>query len=678
MKKSFVKYAFVAAMPLLFAQCQNKPLDDAMNGVDEVRTVDLTIEAPQADEETKTMLQDNSVLLWEDGDEIIINGSWYRVEVNEDNPAYATVRDVRMDEGYAAAYPWGNVDYWDSNMYCEFPTSQSYREGGFAQYANPMMARGNGTNLSFKNMGSILRLGLKGNNEEITKLIVKANAEEEYITGTFHIDAAAFDAGLYEEAYLEGWYPFVIVEFPEPVILTAEPAYIYVVVPPVTLSQGFTVVAGSEDGGVFEVSTTNSVTFERAKIKQMEDVGCAFEPIQIAAIDSQPKEITLKISKKEEYVAYLGVYEKDSYDAYIAERSDLKPIDILLGHNIHWIEGAEYESRITDAIHLGDEPYWATLSADKEYIMLAAYMDYETGDILSGATSYVAKTSEPTGEPPVIACSQVETENPWRTATFGLITSQNVYSDNVAAYIKSDYENLIASGKTDKELAQNYHNRWAAWELTDLYAGTDYIFIVYAESEGGMETVVKYEFSTPTYEECVFGADTEWTVVSNVASLECGFLPHYNGELAVLNGLKVEVNSAGTHYRIENLLSTQKNPILANYYGFADSGETSYTYIELNDGMPRIQILGNEMSSTISGNTLYLGGWETMNDMNGSDSYYDEANAVMEFYQMDLIYLLSGERVFSRYDLTRLYINGKDLSSLGHEGYTTPDGPHEW
>ena len=142
--------ALLAAVILLCPACEGTQ----NGGVDEKTTVTILATLENGRE-------------WKAGDEVVINGSKYTVEVG--GSSTVSIEDVTAADYYYAAYDFGNGSIENTNLSLEIPALQSPS----ISMIQPMVAS-NGTNkLVFKNLLGTLRLALSGNGS-VNRLVISS------------------------------------------------------------------------------------------------------------------------------------------------------------------------------------------------------------------------------------------------------------------------------------------------------------------------------------------------------------------------------------------------------------------------------------------------------------------------------------------------------------------------
>ena len=173
------------------------------------------------------------------------------------------------DFGYVGVYPYleGTTVTKGEGLYTintVIPTEQTYAENSFGQDASPMVAVDPSLKLSFKNVGSMLVLPLKGEGT-ITSATLKSKA---------HKIAGAAVVTVTEEE--DGWIPSVtvgegasevVLSCGEGVELSAEAAtkFFFVLAPGTYEANDLVITFNNADGKYFETVITAENTFKRSQ-----------------------------------------------------------------------------------------------------------------------------------------------------------------------------------------------------------------------------------------------------------------------------------------------------------------------------------------------------------------------------------------------------------------------------
>lgn len=148
-----------------------------------------------------------------------------------------------------------------------FPKEQRYAEGSFGRGANLMVATTANTsdyNLIFRNVGSYLRLRLWGDNQTIKSIMVTSLGEEAIagkatVTPQYNADPTCVMTGREKSVTLTCEQSVKVSSSED------APTEFWIVLPPVTLAQGFTVEVCNESGGTQLFNVDKSFIFERNK-----------------------------------------------------------------------------------------------------------------------------------------------------------------------------------------------------------------------------------------------------------------------------------------------------------------------------------------------------------------------------------------------------------------------------
>lgn len=267
---------------------------------DEVVTPNIPTEKPtyyatfvDTEGESRTYLDENLKLLWHNDDRISLFATTYNEEYAFADPTgsnsgafNAVVKDSYVT-GNAISTTYAVYPYNASNaisnsevLTIHFPAEQTYTENSFGRGANTMVAAAQSSTsklLPFRNAGGYLMLKLHGENKTVKSIELKGN-NEEVISG----------AATAEAKY--GYLPSITMgnEGGKTITLTcqeavtlgaseAEATVFWLVVPPITFEEGFTITVSDENGDTFTQSTSKEVVIERNEIKSMSALNPTFE-----------------------------------------------------------------------------------------------------------------------------------------------------------------------------------------------------------------------------------------------------------------------------------------------------------------------------------------------------------------------------------------------------------------
>lgn len=229
--------------------------------------------------ETRTYVDDDYKLHWNKGDLVSIfqtssNGKF--AFTGEDGDRSGAFEELSVPEegteisSIYAVYPYSSSTTISDTevLSVELPATQAYAEGSFGLGANTMVCRTQNDKLFFKNLGGFMVIKLYGSGVKVESVSFKAN-DGEPIAGKADV---TFDP--------EGNPVASIAQGPAEITVVAEEAVtlrpsatdyteFWFVVPPTTLSGGFTITVNGANGGKFEKVSTKERTITRNDITPM-------------------------------------------------------------------------------------------------------------------------------------------------------------------------------------------------------------------------------------------------------------------------------------------------------------------------------------------------------------------------------------------------------------------------
>ena len=247
-----IEYIFALAGSLAFAGCQGELLPHEVN--------DVVISAiSESGSGTKTVLDGVSVL-WNHSDRIAVYNGHAVAEFTTaiaENSAKAdfVTSDLSFEPAasYLAAYPYSDeLAFSDGKVSVELPSAQTARAGSFDPAANITVASGPGEGLQFRNVCSYLIFSVPDKMNDLTKVVLSANAGET-LAAKVNVNcenASSASATGTSSVTLKGDFE-------------AGKSY-FISVLPGTLSQGFTLKM-TRSGIVSEMTTTRAFTFTRSR-----------------------------------------------------------------------------------------------------------------------------------------------------------------------------------------------------------------------------------------------------------------------------------------------------------------------------------------------------------------------------------------------------------------------------
>ena len=277
-----------------FMACTQNPIEEQSA----IRTdAPETIRVGFEDDETRIQLNEAQKTVWTKGDQVSVfyksdaNQKWeYRGETGE-----RVAELYRVDAGTASskmnyvvlAYPY-STDYVLStasgNIEATLPATQHYAEGSYGVGNNLMVSQSEFTQFSLKSVCGWLKLQLTGDGEVVKSIKFRGN-DGEQVAGLIYVDTATAEATLASEmgssddnnaggnlVFDDTILREVALDCGEGVTLGAEPTAFYIVLPPQTFAEGFTVDINCWGYQPMNISTSNAISIERNHIQPMTSV----------------------------------------------------------------------------------------------------------------------------------------------------------------------------------------------------------------------------------------------------------------------------------------------------------------------------------------------------------------------------------------------------------------------
>ena len=282
-----------------------------------------------ADAKTRVYVDSDLRVHWNEGDHIsIFERTTYNREfeflgdtgdtAGDFDPVGSSHTGGDIGDGYVyAIYPYdkkNECDY-DGKMTVPFPRIQHYKEDSFGIGANIMVAKTSTTDLRFMHVGGYRTVRLYGAGVSVSSIKLESNGPE-YLSGRTNVTIGS--DGKPSVSFIENTPNSKVVELvcDTPVALgsTAE-EYVefWFVLPPGTLSQGFTVTITDIDGNEYTKSTSKSVEIKSGVKKNM----AAFEVVLDEPSVSLPEPVDLGLSVK--WASFnLGASAPEEYGDYYA------------------------------------------------------------------------------------------------------------------------------------------------------------------------------------------------------------------------------------------------------------------------------------------------------------------------------------------------------------------------
>ena len=166
------------------------------------------------------------------------------------------------------------------------PAEQEFVENTFGLGANTMVSVSENNVLQYKNVGGFLRISLYGAGVSVSSITLKGN-DDEMLAGKATVrmpldgePSVVMASDAVKEITL-------LCDSPVTLSANAEDCKdFWFVVPPMTFDRGFTISVNQISGGVFEKSTSKSITIERSRLTKMSpmEVESATPPVYVSKI----------------------------------------------------------------------------------------------------------------------------------------------------------------------------------------------------------------------------------------------------------------------------------------------------------------------------------------------------------------------------------------------------------
>ena len=198
-----------------------------------------------------------------------------------------------------AVYPYSStttLDNSDLSFNLTLPSEQTYVENSFGLGENTMVAVSENNEFKFKNIGSFIRVRLYGENTSVSSITLTSKGEEA-IAGTAKV-TAVMDGDPTCELTGTGKSIRLVCSNLVAISSNAEsPTDFWIVVPPVTLQNGFSVSVEESNGNTRVFDIDRSLTFERNKYYDLKrDLSTAIPYVTFTANNYQELMISKVVS----------------------------------------------------------------------------------------------------------------------------------------------------------------------------------------------------------------------------------------------------------------------------------------------------------------------------------------------------------------------------------------------
>ena len=274
------KHSFwvVALFPLAFA-CQMAETEAPERPPLTALVVHAGVEVSEDEEDTKVFMDDQCRLFWNAGDQISFfpkttQNCAFTFQGNDGDKSgdfstiYAEDELATAIANYYAAYPFRDDNTVSSEglLGLTLLADQTYCPDSFDSHSQLMVAVNDAPTLNFKNVCCAVALQLYGSDVKI-KSVSLTGAGGQILAGPMHVTAGDEPTFTFTSAATA---TTITLTAATPVALNATtPTRFWMVLPPVSFPNGFTVTVTDEDGYTLTKSTTKSITLERNKAYRM-------------------------------------------------------------------------------------------------------------------------------------------------------------------------------------------------------------------------------------------------------------------------------------------------------------------------------------------------------------------------------------------------------------------------
>ena len=251
---------------LLVAGCVKENLIEPENpqqdvpGQTGVTELSAAVELP-----SKTVLQNDTKVLWTKGDAINVNGvQSVALELEEPVGEVTFTFETVLTPPYKAVFP---ASVYKDETTVTLPAYQTYKEGSFSATASPMAAFSETSSLKFNHLCSVLKLtvNLPADSEhKVIEYVDFYGKNNEQVSGDFTIDFDALSLSGASTAEADRKLRYKVSKN-----LGEEPFVMYIVVPAQEYANGYTIRLVDDKGHFMEQSKKSGETLVDGKIYDM-------------------------------------------------------------------------------------------------------------------------------------------------------------------------------------------------------------------------------------------------------------------------------------------------------------------------------------------------------------------------------------------------------------------------
>lgn len=559
---------YIYHIPLLIAAMLVAGCDNIFSGNEE-GTVTLTLSTSGAI--SKAGMDHGLGIVWENNDEVLINGERYRVSPEEQDLTSVSVSGVYESDGYLAIYPYSRQYTAGDSYLVDIPAEQAYGTDMPVE-SYPMIGYSTSTDLQMSGVCGIVRIGVNGTGQ-IGSVTVTGGSADDILSGTLTIPAADVTGGSLKGSYSDFYTEYstsgsVTVSIDRDLQVSDETRYIYAAIPARTYSSGLKITFGYTSGNTTEIETESGVTVGRAAVTDlgtftleggeeepeygniyiMHGPGPNYLNYEITADPDSRLSVSLVTVELWDRTAESGTYQSGD--------DICKALLLQYGSEAVTDADGKYNGSFSEAYGIDGT---CALEPSTEYKMLVGYTD---GSAINGTPEYQSLfTSAAAYEEVQLHTEIFPGEKDYKDFYTGIMTTGATEIKYVVAG-KEWYDERAGQGLTDRDIIENEGTVLSPEELEaanspegleQTWTGTpsmEIVFMVLAKGESGDEKIEFKSYTTSAY----LPQDAQWKTISTDGYMECGLLSALfdGGAVFPIGGLTVEQFGGYDIFRIPN------------------------------------------------------------------------------------------------------------------------------
>ncbi len=562
---------YIYHIPLLIAAMLVAGCDNIFSGNEEEEEGTVTLTLSTSGALSKAGMDQGLGIVWENNDEVLINGERYRVSPGEQDLTSVSVSGVYESDGYLAIYPYSRQYTAGDSYLVDIPAEQAYGTDMPVE-SYPMIGYSTSTDLQMSGVCGIVRIGVNGTGQ-IGSVTVTGGSADDILSGTLTIPAADVTGGSLKGSYSDFYTEYstsgsVTVSIDKGLQAGNETRYIYAAIPARTYSSGLKITFEYTSGNTTEIETESGVTVGRAAVTDlgtftleggeeepeygniyiMHGPGPNYLNYEITADPDSRLSVSLVTVELWDRTAESGTYQSGD--------DICKALLLQYGSEAVTDADGKYNGSFSEAYGIDGT---CALEPSTEYKMLVGYTD---GSAINGTPEYQSLfTSAAAYEEVQLHTEILPGEKDYKDFYTGIMTTGATEIKYVVAE-KEWYDECAGQGLTDRDIIENEGTVLSPEELeaansseglVQTWTGTpsmEIVFMVLAKGESGDEKIEFKSYTTSAY----LPQDAQWKTISTDGYMECGLLSALfdGGAVFPIGGLTVEQLGGYDIFRIPN------------------------------------------------------------------------------------------------------------------------------